>query len=121
MIITYVGMCAGLLLGFAAAGPLGAALGVLVGLAIGMALSGVTEAKARIPAGAVLAREEQRLLCIPKGQVATATFVRDAHTNRWLDVERCSLCEPQDQVACQKRCLLLIRDALPAQKHAAHA
>ena len=117
---TYVGMFLGLLLGFALAGPLGGGLGVMLGLVMGMMLSGVDDATRKIPAGAVLAREQRRLLCVPKGQVATATFVRDADTSHWLDVERCNLCEPEDQVGCQKRCLILMRDTLPPRQNPVH-
>ena len=121
MMFSYVGMFLGLVLGFSLAGPLGAALGTVLGFVMGMMAAGVTRATIAIPADAVLVREQQRLLCVPKGQVATATFVRDAGTNRWLDVERCTLCEPEDQVGCQKRCLLLMRDTLGRHRHPARA
>jgi hypothetical protein len=42
--------------------------------------------------------------------------VRDAGTSRWLDVERCTLCTPEEQVGCQKRCLLLMRDTLGTRR-----
>ena len=115
MIVTYVGMFVGVVLGFAF-GPLGAGLGVVLGLAMGMMVSGVMEATRKVPADAELFREERRLLCVPKGQVATATFVRDEATSRWFDVERCTLCEPGEKVGCHKRCLLLMRDTLGTQR-----
>lgn len=117
MITTYLGMLVGLLLGGAAGGPLGAALGLMVGGACGMTWAGVTNAVAKPRPGAELVREDVNLLCVPKGQVAAATFVRETGTGRWLDVERCTLCTPQDEVTCQKRCLLLVRDTLPARRH----
>jgi hypothetical protein len=116
MIVTYVGMFLAVVLGFALAGPLGAAVGAILGMAMGMMLSGVVEATRKARAGAEVVREERRLLCVPKGQVATATFVREAGTRRWLDVERCTLCEPEEKVGCQKRCLLLMRDTLGTRR-----
>ncbi len=117
MITAFLGMLLGAVLGTAAVGPLGGVLGIMIGGVCGMLLAGAMDAVEHARAGAELVREEQRLLCVPKGQVATATFVRDAQNGRWLDVERCTLCTPEDDVPCQKRCLLLIRDSLPRRKH----
>ena len=117
MITTLLAMFAGMLVGAATAGPLGGVLGTILGLSGGMMLSGVRDAVARARPGAELVREDLRVLCVPKGQVASATYVREAATGRWLDVERCSLCTPADQVGCAKRCLLLVRDSLPPRLH----
>lgn len=121
MVTTYVGMFFGALLGFVLGGPLGAALGVFLGFAMGMMLTTVPATTIKAPAGAELVREEHRLLCMPKGQVATATFVRDVEQSRWLDVEQCTLCTPEDKVACAKRCLTLMRDTLPSRKNPVQA
>lgn len=117
MVTSYVGMFLGLLLGFAFGGPLGAALGVFLGLAMGMMWSTVSRVTIPVPAGTALVHEAHRLLCMPKGQVATATFVRDVAKSRWVDVERCTLCEPEDKVACAKRCLTMMRDTLPSRQN----
>jgi hypothetical protein len=121
MVTTYVGMFFGLLLGFALGGPLGAALGVFLGFAMGMMIASVPKTVCQAAPGATLVREEHRLLCMPKGQVATATFVRDVEQSRWLDVERCTLCEPEEKVGCAKRCLTLMRDTLPSRKNPVQA
>jgi hypothetical protein len=117
MIAAFVGAGIGVVLGSALGGPFGGALGVLLGAMLGMLWAAGTDVVDPVPAGAHVAREQHRLLCVPKGQVASATFVRDAHSGRWLDVERCSLCSPEHEVGCQKRCLLLMRDAVPARRH----
>ncbi len=117
MIITYAAMLVGMLVGLAAVGPLGGVLGIVVGGAAGMLLAGAGGAVQRTDTGADTVRETQTLLCIPKGQVATASFVRDASDGRWLDVERCTLCTPADEVGCAKRCLHLLRDVLPPRRH----
>jgi hypothetical protein len=119
MVVTLLGTFLGLVLGFAMAGPAGGTIGAVGGAVIGMLWAGAIGATARVPMPAHLVREQHALLCEPKGQVATATFLRDAVTNRWLDVERCTLCEPADQVGCNKRCLVLMRDVLPPRKHPA--
>ena len=121
MIITYVSMFLGVVIGFALAGPLGGMAGTMLGGAMGMMVSGVTKATRRIPADAEFAHDERRLLCITKGQVATATFLRDAGSGRWLDVERCTLCEPAEPVTCQKRCLVMMRDTLPPRRNRVRA
>ena len=121
MITTLVAMFVGMVVGTAAGGPSMGALGIVVGAVVGMLLRGTADAVQRAPADAELVREEQQLLCMPKGQVATATFVRDAQQGRWLDVERCTLCTPEDDVRCEKRCLLLVRDVLPARTHPVEA
>lgn len=121
MVTTYVGMFFGLLLGFALGGPLGGALGIFLGTAVGMMLTVVPKTTIDVRPGTALVREEHHLLCMPKGQVATATFVRDAERSRWLDVERCTLCDPAEKVACAKRCLSLMRDTLPSRKNPVQA
>jgi hypothetical protein len=117
MIITYAAMVLGMLVGYLAAGPLGGVLGTLLGAASGLLLAGSRDAVQRPGEGAGTVTEQEVLLCIPKGQIAQATFVRDARDGRWLDVERCSLCAPEDEVGCAKRCLHLLRDTLPPRKH----
>lgn len=117
MFTTFVAMLVGMLFGTAIAGPLGGVLGIVVGIVGGMLLVGARDAVEEPGAEAVLVREEEQLLCVPKGQVATATFVRDARNGHWLDVARCSLCTPENEVGCAKRCLWLMRDTLPARKH----
>jgi hypothetical protein len=117
MITTLLGAFLGILFGAVIAGPLGAALGAVVGTAIGMLWAGSREAVQPLPSDGKVVHEEQNLMCENKGRVATASFLRDAHTGAWLDVEKCSLCDPNDQVQCAKRCLLLIRGVLPASKH----
>jgi hypothetical protein len=119
MKITFVGMFLGMLVGLAAAGPLGAVLGIALGGAGGLLVAGARNAVQQATPGVATVREEQRLLCMPKGQLATATFVRDAQDGRWLDVERCSLCTPEGEVGCEKRCLHMMRDTLPPRRHAA--
>lgn len=121
MITTVLGICFGALLGVATAGPLGGALGAVLGAMTGMMWSGSREAVQPLPAGAPIVREEQHLLCETKGRVASATFVRNGDTGAWADVERCSLCNPDDDVRCAKRCLVLIRGVLPARRHPVHA
>lgn len=108
----YVGLFLGLAVGATVAGPFGGALGAVIGLVIGMIWAMAVDPSSRIPADAVLVKEERHLLCMPKGQLATTTFVRDAGTRRWLDVERCSLCHPSDHIECGKRCLSLMRDTV---------
>lgn len=120
MITTLLGICFGALLGVTAAGPLGGALGAILGAMTGMMWSGSREAARPLPVGTAAVREEQHLLCETKGRVASATFVRDADTGAWADVERCSLCSPADDVRCAKRCLVLIRGVLPARRHPVH-
>lgn len=117
MITSLLGAFLGLLFGVAIAGPLGGALGVVVGMSMGMLWSGSRDAVRRIPADAKIVNEEQNLMCETKGRVATASFLRDAGTGAWLDVDRCSLCTPDDKVQCAKRCLVLIRGVLPAHRH----
>lgn len=117
MITSLLGAFLGLLFGVVVAGPLGGALGVIVGMSIGMLWSGSREAVHQIPADAKVVHEEQNLMCETKGRVATASFLRDAETGDWLDVDRCSLCTPDDKVQCAKRCLVLIRSVLPARRH----
>jgi hypothetical protein len=119
MILTFLGMFLGMLVGFAMAGPLGGMLGIALGGVSGMLLNGARDAVQRPHAGVEPVREEQHLLCIPKGQVATATFLRDAQDGRWLDVARCSLCTPEGEVGCAKRCLHMIRSTLPPRRHPA--
>jgi len=121
MIATYVGMFLGLILGLIMVGPMGGIVGVVVGMPMGMLWSSVSDARRKVPEGAEVVRENQSILCEPKGHVASVAFLRDAHTGKWLDVERCDLCTPEDEVGCAKRCLLLIRDALPRRKHAVRA
>lgn len=120
MFTTFLAMFAGLVFGFVGFGPLGGALGVALGAVCGLLLAGSRSAVQQPSAGATLVHEQQRLLCVPKGQVATATFVRDANDGRWLDVERCSLCTPEQEVGCEKRCLHLMRDTLSPRKHRVH-
>ncbi|HEX5052294.1 MAG TPA: hypothetical protein VFZ65_11010 [Planctomycetota bacterium] len=117
MVTTFVGMFLGLVLGTLVAGPAGGVLGIMIGGVSGMLWSTGSSAVLRARQGARLVREQQRLLCMPKGQVAMATFVRDAQNGQWLDVERCSLCTPEGEVGCEKRCLLLMRDTLPGRTH----
>ena len=117
MITTLLGSFLGLLFGLVLAGPLGAVFGVVVGTSLGMLWSGSGEAARPIPAGAKIVHEEQNLMCETKGRVATASFLRDAQSGAWLDVDACSLCDPNDEVHCAKRCLVLIRGALPKSKH----
>ncbi|MCA8974285.1 MAG: hypothetical protein KDC98_06160 [Planctomycetes bacterium] len=117
MVAPYIGMFLGLILGLVMAGPAGAVVGVVLGMPLGMLVSGVTDARREIPQGTEVMREQQAMLCVPKGQVADVTFLRDARRGHWLDVERCTLCRPEDEVTCAKRCLLLIRDALPHRRH----
>ena len=121
MITTFVAMFLGMVLGTAAGGPRFGVLGIMIGGVVGMLLRGTANEVEQAPADAELVREEQRLLCVPKGQVATATFVREAQQGRWLDVARCTLCTPEDDVQCEKRCLVLIRDVLPSRKHPVEA
>jgi hypothetical protein len=117
MITTLLAMFVGMAVGTALAGPLGGVLGTILGLGMGMIWSETRDAVTRARPNAALVREDLRVLCMPKGQVASATYVREAATGRWLDVERCSLCTPADQVGCAKRCLHLVRDSLPPRRH----
>ncbi|HEX6810594.1 MAG TPA: hypothetical protein VF384_03120 [Planctomycetota bacterium] len=113
------GMGFGCVVGVAAAGALGGSLGIVAGAIAGALFTDIVDRSKRVAAGTPLVREEQRILCVPRGQVAQATFVRDAAHGRWLDVERCSLCAPDREIQCEKRCLPLIRSALPPRKHPA--
>jgi hypothetical protein len=117
MITTLLAMIAGMAAGTAMAGPLGGVLGTILGLGFGMMWCGVRDAVARPRPGAELVRESLSVLCVPTGQVASATYVREAATGRWLDVARCSLCTPEDQIGCAKSCLHLVRDSLPPRRH----
>ncbi|MGB3968923.1 MAG: hypothetical protein WBO45_19480 [Planctomycetota bacterium] len=117
MFTTLLAMVVGAVAGAAMAGPLGGVLGTMFGLVAGVTVSGVRDAVARAAPGAAVVREDVRVLCVPTGQVATASYVREAGTGKWLDVARCSLCTPADNVACAKRCLLLVRDSLPPRRH----
>ena len=117
MIVTYLGMFFGLALGLIMAGPMGGVVGVVAGMSLGLLWSGAKDARAKVPLGADVVHENQSILCVPKGQVASVEFLRDESSGSWLDVERCSLCAPENEVACAKNCLLLIRDALPRREH----
>jgi hypothetical protein len=109
MIATLCGMSLGLLFGLIAAGPMGGLFGIAIGAVLGLLAAGAPANVRKPAADAALVREDQHLLCIPNGQVATATFVRDAGTGQWLDVERCSLSPPGADLKCEKNCLVLIR------------
>jgi hypothetical protein len=117
MIATLVGMLLGLIFGLIAAGPTGGAFGIAIGAVLGLLAAGAPANAIRPAADAELVREDQQLLCVPKGQVATTTFVRDAGTGQWLDVERCSLTPPGTDLHCDKNCLVLVRGVLPGKKH----
>lgn len=113
MIGGVIGMMLGCVLGLAVAGVPGAMMGVVVGAALGLLWTSTVATPLRPAFGAPLLREECSLLCIPGGQVAQVTLVRDARSGQCLDVERCTLCRPAERVACRKRCLVLARDVLP--------
>ncbi len=119
MIAAYVGMFFGLVLGLILAGPAGGVVGVVAGMSLGMLWSSVADARIKPAAGTPLAHDEQSILCVPRGRVADVTYTRDARNGRWLDVERCSLCTPENEVDCAKRCLMLIRDAVPSRREPA--
>lgn len=112
---TTVGALLGGALGAAMAGPLGGVLGALLGSLVGSFWRMGSRSFARAPSAAGVVREPHDLMCIPKGELAHCTLVRDAATGAWLDVEECSLCEHPDHVLCTKRCLVMLEDAEPAK------
>lgn len=112
MLLSVFGILIGTALG-ALGGPLVATLGAVFGLVAGMLLANVVNNVRRVRTGHTTAPDAQHILCVPKGQVATTTFVRDAETGEWLDVAACSLCTPANEVNCQKNCLVLVRDSVP--------
>ncbi|MFO1077592.1 MAG: hypothetical protein U1E73_07685 [Planctomycetota bacterium] len=111
MILMYVGMALGAVVGYFAAGPVGGAIALGIGALLGLMLAAARDAWIKVPAGTPVEHCQRAQLCVPKGQVADVTYVRDARNGRWLDVARCSLCTPEDEVGCEKRCLLLVRDS----------
>lgn len=117
MLARFVGMFFGFVLGYVVAGPVGGAVGLGLGMVTGLLWESVKQAWTPVPTGAAVVHESQAILCIPKGQVATVDYLRDAGSGRWLDVAKCTLCDPEDKVGCAKRCLHLVRDVLPPRKH----
>lgn len=102
-----LGLAIGALLG----GGLGSVMGLICGVALGYAWTGAQDVSTPPEEGAAVERERECVLCIPRGRPADCVFVRDPHTRRWLDVESCSLAQPNTEVNCEKRCLVLMNDA----------
>ncbi len=105
----------GLVLGTLAAGPPGGSLGSIIGLVFGLLMLTGREAVG-LREGAKTHLKKERLLCIPKGQVAECSFLREDGTGRWLDVASCSLCNPAEEISCMKRCLILMNDMVGPRK-----
>lgn len=110
----------GLLVGFLAAGPGGGILGSVLGLMMGLLLLTGRDA-VRPTSGAKTHLEKDSVLCIPKGQVAECSFVREDERGRWVDVASCSLCHPPEEIGCRKRCLILMNDMVGPHSTAATA
>jgi hypothetical protein len=99
----------GLLVGFVAAGPGGGVIGSVLGMMMGLLLLTGRDAVRPTWRGKTHLQSD-RVLCIPKGQVAECSFVREDATGRWVDVASCSLCHPPEEIGCRKRCLILMND-----------
>jgi hypothetical protein len=111
MITILLGAVAGMTIGVVAGGGLGLVLGALCGAWLGFMWTTVQDASTPVEEGTPVEREQQRVLCVGRGQQADCTFVRDKETHRWVDVESCTLVHPPTKVDCLKRCLVLMNDS----------
>jgi hypothetical protein len=114
MSLPFLGMLLGMLVGAFAAGPLGGAIGLVLGGVAGALVFTGRDAVQPLR-GRDAVPEVLRLVCTPKRSRATATLLRDGLDGQWLDVASCSLCP--DGVRCEKRCLDLLRAAVPPRRH----
>lgn len=105
------GVVAGATLGIALAGPTGGTFGIVFGTLFAMLWLAAEKSTRALPVGAPVFHESHRLLCVATGQFADVQLAHDGR--HWCDVERCSLCSPDDQVECRKRCLDLMNDNHP--------
>jgi hypothetical protein len=120
-ILAAVGMSIGALTGGLAGGAVaGGAVGGVLGAALGMAAHGLRMRVIRALAEPA-PPEKGRVACMITGQVADGVFVRDGRTGLILDVQRCSLCTPNDHIACDKGCVPYLNDALGRHHEAAAA
>jgi hypothetical protein len=104
----------GLAIGVVAGGGLGAVIGLLSGLGVGGGWMFLDALSTPTVTGQVKEQEERSLTCIPQAMVADCVLERDTATGRFTDVVRCSLCTPENEVLCEKRCLRLMNDAAVA-------
>jgi hypothetical protein len=103
-------------LGFLLAGALGGILGIGLGMVFALLLASSREAVEEVHDDTNVHREHERLLCVPKGQVADCVLLRDDDSGRWVDVERCSLSRPPTVPTCAKRCLVFMNDLAPKRR-----
>ncbi len=107
-----MGMLAGFLVG---AGLWGSSAGGFAGAVLGM-FAGLTVFGARwawAHSGNAPVRDVHRIMCEPSGTFADCELEGDMQRGRWLDVKRCSLLTPDNQVWCDKTCLKMINDGGP--------
>jgi hypothetical protein len=102
------------LIGFA----LGATIGpyaAIAGLALGLLVAGgwlmITSVSQDVGVP-IVEQHTERVLCVPNASIAECEMTREAQTGRWLDVHRCSICTPEDNIDCEKRCLLVMNDTV---------
>ena len=115
MIRSIVGMLLGAALGMLLAGTPGGALGAICGAGLGLLWGSIRPSHAGVPAGMEVSREEHKVMCIPRGEVANCVLLRDKKTGTFVEVESCSL-EPEDtSPRCLKRCLDMLPQGLPQQ------
>ncbi len=89
-------------------GPVGAGIGAAIGLSIAavwIAIEGLPQS-----GPAVIETHTERVLCVPHASIAECKMTRDATTGLWLNVEKCSLCEGEDKILCEKCCLVVMND-----------
>jgi hypothetical protein len=97
---------------------LGAIVGpyfALAGLAVGALIAGgwlMITGVGHDVGPAVLEKHTERVLCVPRASIAECDMTRDAQTGRWLNIERCSICSPESNVDCEKRCLIVMNDTV---------
>ena len=104
MIRAIVGMLLGAALGMMLAGNPGGALGAICGAGLGLLWGSIRPSRAGVTEDMEVSREEHRVVCIPRGEVADCVLLRDKATGTFVEVESCSL-EPKDtSPRCLKRC-----------------
>jgi hypothetical protein len=55
--------------------------------------------------GTLVRRRQRRAICPHFHIPVHGTFTQDTLTGKWIDVERCSACAPENRVSCDKLCL----------------
>lgn len=103
ILISLLGLAVG-----ATFGPVGAG----IGLAIGLGAAAIWMAHDGLPAAGPVGHERriERVLCVPHASIAEVEMTRDKRSGLWLNVERCSICEPEDRILCDKCCLIVMND-----------